>query len=58
MRAEDLKKRLISEAKQLTAIFVAAPRTAKRNNWQLAIGNRQSRKAKRHDRSSSNLDGR
>jgi four helix bundle protein len=35
---------LISEAKQLTAIFVASRRTAKKNNRQLAIGNRKSRR--------------
>jgi len=33
---------LISEAKQLTAIFVSSRRTAKEKNRQLAIGNRQS----------------
>jgi four helix bundle protein len=42
---------LISEGKELTAIFVASRRTAKKNNRQLAIGNRQSRKATRNDRS-------
>ena len=36
---------LITEAKQLTAIFVASRRTVKRNNRQLAIGKRKSRKA-------------
>ena len=33
---------LISEAKQLTAIFVASRRTAKKHNRQLAIENRKS----------------
>ena len=35
-------KDLISEAKQLTAIFVSSRRTAKEKNRQLAIGNRKS----------------
>ena len=33
---------LVDEAKQLTAIFAASRRTAKRKNRQLAIGNRKS----------------
>lgn len=37
-------RNLISEAKQLTAIFVASRKTAKKNNRQLAIGNRKSQR--------------
>src|ERR1700742_4941713 len=37
---------LISEARELTAIFVSSRRTVKENNRQLAIGNRKSRTVK------------
>jgi hypothetical protein len=40
---------LISEAKQLTAIFAASLRTAMKNNRQSEIGNRKSRTRSRHD---------
>lgn len=40
---------LIGEAKQLTAIFAASRRTAKRNNRQLEVDNRKSHGRNRHD---------
>lgn len=48
VRRERLKD-LVSEARQLTAIFVASRRTVKRNNRQLAIGNRKSKVRRQHD---------
>ena len=48
VRQERLRD-LISEARQITAIFVASRSTVKKNNRQLAIGNRKSRSEGQHD---------
>ncbi len=47
VRRERLRD-LVSEARQITAIFVASRRTVKRNNRQLAIGNRKSKAGRQH----------
>ena len=47
VRRERLRD-LVSEARQITAIFVASRRTVKRNNQQLAIANRKSKAGRQH----------